>query len=1040
MNAIIKAYTLSECMEAMAEQVERYEKAGGVNLVFCEDRLTLIAERAVVRRLGGTFSTSVSTFTRFLKADAKTVTKQGSVMMVGEVMTALQREEKLQCFKTLSGVGNNARCIYETLAQFSASAITPSTLKRVSEELPEDTLKRKVCDLALIYEGYKSALKEKAYLDESEYLSLLPARIRKEGLLKGVNVFFLCYTSFTKQAQELIRAVLETADNVVGVFCAGEEDLYTNGAVETFARVCEEYQPPKILDFGQALDGVAEVVRKCLFNPESAEKRTVTDKIHIFEAEDKTDEAEYVATKIRRLVQQKGVRYRDVAVLTPDVSAYSLALKKAFSEYKIPYFIDEKRSLKSHPLCRFLLDCFRVVKEKYSSSSVQSLTQNFFFGESDEYRNYLLKYANYRFGAKRNIKTDEAVLSAYRLDALESGRERFLKATGRIKAEGLGREYCNIVRKILEDFDAEKKLEELEESAFDLAQKGYLEQIGKALDAVLLEAEALTGDKTLSAAEFSAILEDGLSATEISLIPLKADAVFVGDITDSRIEKVHALFAMGMTDDVPKTAVDTAMISDVEIRRLGEVQAKLEPTVEEVNRRARECVGLNLCTFLDGLYLSYPLKADGDEPAISEIFSYLKDAFLGADGGELKKRKTLSIGDFAYACSAPTPAVRNLLTEKNNFEKKRTNEKKKYSSLHVALERLGKWQDDGEINEDGGQVSIERGEELFFRDGKTSPTSLEGYFTCPFKNFAQRGLGLKERDETTVLSVDTGNFVHDLLENVTPMVEKFATEDEMRAYALEKGTELLKKSAYAMQQDVDSGVYFADSLVKEGAEIAVAMFRQVKNSDFKIEKVEERVDGGFFHGKVDRMDGTDKFVRVVDYKTGRIDDTANSYYVGKKIQLQLYASALKGERAPVGVLYFPAVVDYGEGDYRERFRMQGFLSGDEDALRAGDKSITEEKTSEFFPASLKPSASTKRVMDGETFRDFLDYSVLVARGGEREMKEGFIAPSPYDGACAYCKFGGMCGFDKELCLPRKEKTIDPKTIAEIAKEKRDGEK
>ena len=176
MNAIIKAYTLSECMEAMSEQVEKYEKAGGVNLVFCEDRLTLIAERAIVKRLGGTFSTSVSTFTRFLKADARTVTKQGSVMMVGEVMTALQRQEKLQCFKTLAGVGNNARCIYETLAQFSASAITPSMLKKVSEELPEDTLKRKVCDLALIYEGYKSALKEKSYLDESEYLSLLPGR------------------------------------------------------------------------------------------------------------------------------------------------------------------------------------------------------------------------------------------------------------------------------------------------------------------------------------------------------------------------------------------------------------------------------------------------------------------------------------------------------------------------------------------------------------------------------------------------------------------------------------------------------------------------------------------------------------------------------------------------------------------------------------------------------------------------------------------------------------------------------------------------
>lgn len=1039
MNAIIKAYTLSECMDAMAEYVEAYEKTGGVNLVFCEDRLTLIAERAVVKRLGGTFSTSISTFTRFLKTDAKTVTKQGSVMIVGEVMTALQRENKLKCFTTLSGIGNNARCIYETLAQFSASAITPSLLKSALGNMPEDSLQRKISDLALVYEGYQSALQERACLDESAYLSLLPARIRKEGVLKGVNVFFLCYTSFTKQAQELIRAVLETADNVVGVFCAGEEDLYTNGAVNTFERVCNEYGGAKILPLGQPLDGTAEGLRQCLFNPETPEKKTVTDKIHVFEADDKTSEAEFVATKIRRVMQENtGMRYRDIAVLTPDVPAYSLALKKAFAEYKIPYFIDEKRSLKSHPLSRFLLDCFRVVKEKYSPSSVQSLTQNFFFGESDEYRNYLLKYANYRYGAKRPIKTDEAVVSAYDYKALDSGRERFLSATGKIKAEGHGREYCEIVRMILRNFDADEKLKALEDSAYDLAQKGYLEQIGGALNAVLVEAEALMGDKKMTATEFATVLEDGLGATEISLIPLKADAVFIGDITDSRIEKVRVLFAMGMTDDVPKNAVDTAMISDAEIQRLGEVQAKLEPTVEEVNRRARECVALNLCTFLDGLYLSYPLKADGDEPQLSEIFRYIKDAFVGADHHAIQKQKGVADADFAFACSAYTPAVRNLLTEKNLFEKKRVNEKIKYSSLVSALDKLGVWKD-GEFIKEGGHVSIERGEALFFHAGKTSPTSLEGYFVCPFKNFAQRGLAVKERDETTVVSVDTGNFVHQLLQEITPKIETLSSEEDMRAFALVKGEELLKKSAYAMQQDVDSGVYFSENLVKEGAEIAVAVYRQIKGSDFKVEQLEGYVDGGFFHGKVDRFDGTEKYVRVVDYKTGRIDDSANSYYVGKKIQLQLYASALKGERIPAGVFYFPAVVDYGEGDYRERFRMQGFMNGDEDALRTGDKSITETEKSEFFPTSLKPSASTKRVMDGETFRDFLDYAVLVARRGEKELKEGFIAPSPYDKACQYCKYGGMCGFDKELCKPRKEATIDPKTIANIAKEERDGE-
>ena len=71
MHAVLKAYTLSECMEVMAEYAQAYERQGGRNLIFCEDRLTLIAERALLRATGGTFLSSVSTFARFLKAEGR---------------------------------------------------------------------------------------------------------------------------------------------------------------------------------------------------------------------------------------------------------------------------------------------------------------------------------------------------------------------------------------------------------------------------------------------------------------------------------------------------------------------------------------------------------------------------------------------------------------------------------------------------------------------------------------------------------------------------------------------------------------------------------------------------------------------------------------------------------------------------------------------------------------------------------------------------------------------------------------------------------
>ncbi len=1041
MNAVLKAYTLSECMEVMAKYAKAYEEQGGINLIFCEDRLTLLAERALMNSLGGTFRSHVSTFARLLKTEERVISKQGSVMAVGEVMTRLQREGALQCFTSLSGIGNNARCIYETLAQLSASEITPEVLKESLALLPEDMLKKKIADLALIYEGYTKFLREGGFVDESKYLSLLPQRLRKEGLLKGVNVFFLGYNSFTAQARETVRAAIETAANVVGVFCAGEEELYTNRACDAFARVCGEYGKVRILDKGQPLDGDAETLRKGLFNPVRAKARKETEHIFLYEAENKMAEAEYAAVKIRRAIAENpNCRYRDFALLVPDICAYSLPLKKAFEEYGIPYFIDEKKSLKNHPVSRFLLDCFRTVKEGFSPLAVQSLTQNLFFGESDEYRNYLLKFANYRGGAKRAIKTGEAV-EGYDIAYLESCRARVLLATENIKARGHGRGYCAAVRKILADFEVENTLKELENSVTDVAQKSYLSQISRVLEKVLLEAELLTGAREMTAGEFEAVLCDGLDAAEISLIPLKADAVFIGDITESRIEKVRTLFAMGMTDAVPRCGADTAIVSDKEIARLAEVKTLIEPTVAEVNLRARESVCLNLCTFLEELHLSYPLSADGSEPALSDIFRYLDTLFCDREGRKLPRRKKLSAEDFPYICSAPVPAVRQLLIEKSQYEAKKEDTRLEYSSLFTALDKLSVTEKDDYLKNRGGQVYAQRGEELFFRNGKISPTSLEGYFSCPFRHFAERGLKLKEREEAAVLAVDTGNFVHELLEYVSQKADQIQTEEELRAYAMTVGEELLTKSVYAMQQDTASGLVFSQKLLKEGADVAVAAYKQIKNSAFKVEQTETPVDAEFFHGKVDRVDGTEKYVRVVDYKTGTIDDTATSYYTGRKIQMQMYMSALKGERVPAGVFYFPASVDY-KSDDEGRFRMKGFLNGSEEALLCGDTSLSKDADtvkSEYFPAALKNGASAKRVMEEGVFVDFVDYSLHVARQGVKEMKEGFIAPTPYEGNCEYCKYGGMCGFNKDTYAPRKESAIEPSTIANIAKEIREGE-
>ena len=66
----INCAALSVALEELKKIVSANEERGVKTLVFCEDRLTLAAERTVCAAVGGTFLTSVCTFARFLAAES----------------------------------------------------------------------------------------------------------------------------------------------------------------------------------------------------------------------------------------------------------------------------------------------------------------------------------------------------------------------------------------------------------------------------------------------------------------------------------------------------------------------------------------------------------------------------------------------------------------------------------------------------------------------------------------------------------------------------------------------------------------------------------------------------------------------------------------------------------------------------------------------------------------------------------------------------------------------------------------------------------
>ena len=176
------------------------------------------------------------------------------------------------------------------------------------------------------------------------------------------------------------------------------------------------------------------------------------------------------------------------------------------------------------------------------------------------------------------------------------------------------------------------------------------------------------------------------------------------------------------------------------------------------------------------------------------------------------------------------------------------------------------------------------------------------------------------------------------------------------------------------------------------------------------------------------MDACGEYRRVVDYKTGAFDAKAAPYYTGRKLQLELYLAAASQGAKPSGAYYFPAQVGYHAAD-ESPFRMQGYtLDTDENILRS-DTALQEGQKSRFIEASYRAKGrKSGKLMGEDAFRSFLGYSLLVARQGISEAADGCIAASPYEGACEYCPYGSLCGFEGEA---REEKKVTEAEIVRI---------
>ncbi len=1017
------APTLGGALAQLKEIVAANEERGARTVIFCEDRLTLAAERTVCAAVGGTFTTAVYTFARFLSAEKgkcqNLLTSQGSAMAVRRLIEA--GRHNLTLFKRLSSA-TAAQDVYDTIALLYSSRVSPDDLAAVTS--PDPVLEGKIRDLEFLYREYAAFLERSGSVDRNRYLAMLPAVIAASPAVRGADVVFLGFQAFTCSVAECASACMEAAKNVTGIFIGGREEVYVNEASASFAAAAKQFGGANRRAVKVPLAPEAEAVRSHIFDAETfcSPSPLPTSRVRLFAAADEEEELEYIASNIVRVVLEEGVRYHSVSVMLPDIPLYAPKLERVFGEYNIPFYLDRRFRLSEHPVCAFLEGFLNCAADGCLPASVTAVVTSPLFVTSDGRRegerrkdkdvfiNYMLRLAAFRGGVKRKPKEEVLAALGFDISAVERVRTPFLAALAKLPQKGDGALYCAALRAILKDFACEDVLAAMQ-ADFEDEYPSLAAFSGRAYEgvvAVIDEAERLTSGEVMPVREFCKILKSGFAAAELSIIPPRQDAVFVGDLLTCANTGSEVVFVAGLTGEVPAAGEDTAVLTDRDIASLEALNIKISPKIEQVNRRSRETAGLNLSAFRSALYLSYPARKGGEERGVSRIVDYALALFRTPSGGPLVpmtgREYFKNPANLKYLCSTPAPALRQLACDPSPAVR---------SAIYAMLCADGRAAEaDAAIAAPPAAAPVKGGGRLY--GDSFSPTVLESYFSCPYKCFMLRGLRLAEREEGVMRPVDSGNFIHTVLQRVfSPSVNGVADGAALADLARREAQKLLAEPKYSALSADKRGEYAASRLVSEAVAVCLGAFEQLKNSTFSVEEVEKvcrmPLDGGLsLYGRIDRVDSCGDMVRIIDYKTGSYDSAAPLYYMGLKLQLPVYlSSAARGRRA-VGAYYFPAAVTY-EGERDGVFRLSGYMDGSEDVVRSTDVNVEESKKSSYVDAYLN-GRSMEGAMDSADFADFLAYSSLVARRGAAEMSAGNAEPSPAEGACDYCPLAGSCGF------------------------------
>lgn len=949
---------------------------------------------------------------------------------------------RLKFYRKSAGMLSFYEKIEPVMDDFAAYGAVGEQILPLLEDRPQYG---KYHDLFLIYESYK-ALSARQYRDHFDDLDSAARALQAHDFFAGKTVMIDGFVGFTAQEYKILEHIFLQSENVFVTFTAHPDDRLfhvVTAHVRRMEKLLEQYglrYERRLLEGNfRAKSAALAVIEAHAFDNVPLPPQPADGSVRVFGAAEPQKEVALIAADIRQKVLSGQCRYRDIALVSNAAQTYQPIVESVFRRVEIPLHTDRKPDALGKPLFSLILHAFDAVEYGYRYEDMISLAKTYLCGADFEavatLENYVFLW-NIR-GAKWKmpwtqspfgLEDGDEAEKQRRLSLINRTRERLMEPLEQFKedtAPGKAVDLLRAVWDLLQNYQTADHLEAFARKERDKAAAEEWLRSYELLTELLDQLALALGDTVITRKTLHDMMAVCLRRYQFGVLPTYMDQVTFYDMVRARPKEVKYLYVLGAGQgQFPADVSGGSMITDRDIQFFKANQISLSKDSETVASEQRLYIYRSLAAAVEGITFSFSDFSQTGEPiGMSPLLMRICE--IAAQGKIVRPSVPLTHPKdiLQYLCTLPAHDPR--------MEKWAPFIRQQFGISPEALLPA---------ENKGDRLSREMVEALYHKELSASQSRLESFAACPFRFFLAYGLQINEEEKVTFAANYIGDFVHYGMEQ---LMRRIAADGSVQNWDDRRVTEFLRQTAaeYAKDNLFDmTGARFEHlfhritrTLILAGRS-AVDELRHSKFfprlMEYHFEKQLPLGDGfsAKINGYIDRVDEAlidgQRYIKVIDYKTGEKKIDLEKIYNGYQMQLPLYTKMLLDEpemkdarvasmgyfMASVPVFHKPVEEDAALCDQFKRDEL--YLSEPEivqamDNTQAGAYAASILKKDGAFRAGAATADAAQLDLLGEfVVRKTTQIMQQIAHGdvSVRPMKQGV-------NACQYCRFDGICRFE-----------------------------